>query len=412
LRGKRTIEILKASAENFFVNFINFTKRQKKVLFIYFLLCAVLIPISWQQDVYDWYYFIGKFVVEGKNVYEPINVYAIAKRGDTGRYGYPPFFLPFFSSSYIVSNFFTLPFHIPLKSFLVFINVLIAMELEKITKNSQSVSLYLFNPLIIVAAAVQGFPDVLVIYFILKAFQSLEKDSSAAYLGLSCLCKQTAWPLSPFFLMLNLNKKRLLIFFATFLGGVLPFVILNYQAVLRALVLDYSNRVGVSPLAVSSLFSFLKYIQLSPWVIPILLMLEFTLTLLLLIFIRKKLEGDIQNKVKVGKYLVFYELVTFSFLYFLAPHFLSYLLFPIIILMAMHSYFEYPYFFLTVAGYLFFIVDQGLRHNIFHYNVWAGPIYLGFLQLELFNTIVQSVMAIIMYSSFLYSFYKIRRGKA
>lgn len=354
---------------------------------------------------------MGKFVVEGKNVYEPINVYAIAKRGDTGRYGYPPFFLPFFSVSYIVSNFFTVPFHIILKTFLVFINVLIAMELEKITKNLQSVSLYLFNPLIIVVASVQGFLDVLVIYFILKTFQSLEKDSSAAYLGLSCLCKQTTWPLLPFFLMLKLNKKRLLIFFAIFLGGVLPFVILNCQTVLRALVLDYSNRVGVSPLAVSSLFSFLKYIKLPPWVIPILLLLEFTWTFLLLIFIRKKLEGGVQNKVKVARYLLFYELVTFSFLYFLAPHFLSYLLFPIIILMATHSYFGYPYFFLTVAGYVFFIVDQGLRHNIFHYNVWAGPIYLGFLQLELFNTIVQSVMAIIMYSSFFYGYYKIRRGK-
>jgi len=409
---RRIIEFWVIGIKKFLADLLFFAKTHKKMLLIYFFLCALLIPLSWQQDVYDWYYFLGKFVVEGKNVYEPINVYAIVKRGDTGRFGYPPFFLLLFSLSYVISDISTLPFHIIYKLFPVIVNVLIAMQLEKITKSSQSVALYLFNPLTIVTVAVQGFLDVLVIYFIIKVFQDFGKKSSAAYLGLSSLSKQTAWPLVPFFLMLNLNLKWFVVLAAVFLGGLAPFVILNCQSLLNALLFGYINRLGVSPLSPFLVFDFLKKVELHPWIDIISVGLQLMSILVLSLFVKIRLKKSAQNKTKLMEYFMFYELVTFSFLYFLAPHFLSYLLFPIVILMATYSEFKYPYFCVTIAGYVFFIFDQGLRHNFFHYNVWAPHIYLGFAYFEPVSRIIGGIMSAIMYGSFLFTFFRIRRRGA
>lgn len=409
----------KAALTNFFNDFKGFVSSHKKILTLYTILCLILIPISWQQDVYDWYFVVGKLLSEGKNVYEPLNIQAIIKRGDTGRWGYPPFFLPFFSFSYVVSAFINLPFHVVYKSLVAFVNILVAMELEKIAKSSRVVALYLFNPLIIVSTIIQGFFDVLVIFLILLALKSLNKKSSATYMGLSSLCKQTAWPLIPFFLVLNLNIKWILLFMGVIIGGVVSFIVLDFHAIFEALFMQSLRRVGIYPWEFLFEFGGLDN-QLLRLVDVILIAVQLFAITLLTVIIRIRLRRTSElDKVKTIEYFLLYELIALTFVYFLIPpnpHFLSYLLFPTIILMTTYTQFKYPYVLTSVGGYVVFSINQGLRHNIFRYPVWAGPeylappIYLGYYHLRLFEWIIGGCLSIVMYVAYVYAFIKIWRS--
>ena len=402
----------KTALTKFFNDFKDFVSLHRKILILYVILCVILIPISWQQDVYDWYFVVGKLVSEGKNVYEPLNVQAIIKRGDTGQWGYPPLFLPLFSFSYIVSAVINLPFHVVCKSLVAFVNVLVAMELEKIAKSSRVVALYLFNPLILVSTIMQGFFDVLVIFFILLALKSLNKTSSAAYMGLSSLCKQTAWPLIPFFVVLNLNIKWFFFFLSLVVAGLLPFLMLNFQAVMEAVVIQHQARIGISPWSTIVKFASISG-PLIQWLNICVATTQLVLIVLLAVTVRGKLKSSNSlDKTKIFEYFLLYELVSLTFVYLVVPpvpHFLSYLLVPTILLMATHPEFKYPYIFLSITGYVVFTMDQGLRHTVFHYNVWAGPIYLGYYHLELLVWIVGACLSLIIYASFVFTFYKIWR---
>lgn len=409
-------EYCKIFFTNFFNDLIRFVSVHKKILVLYLVLCAILIPISWQQDMYDWYFVVGKLFSEGKNVYEPLNVQAIIKRGDTGQWGYPPLFLPLFSFSYVVSAVINLPFHVVCKSLVAFVNVLVAMELEKNAKSSRVVALYLFNPLILVSTIIQGFFDVLVIFFILLALKSLNKTHSAAYVGLSSLCKQTAWPLIPFFVTLNLNLKWFLFFSGLVVGGFIPFLILDFQAVMEAVVIQHQARIGISPWSTIVNFASISG-PLVQWLNICIATTQLVLIVLLAVIVRGKLKSSNPlDKTKIFEYFVLYELVSLTFVYLIVPpvpHFLSYLLFPTILLMVTHPEFKYPYIFISITGYVVFTLDQGLRHNVFHYDVWAGPIYLGYYHLELLVWIVGACLSLIMYASFFYIFYKTwRRDRA
>ena len=408
-------EYWKIALTVFLNDFNTFVSLHKRMLILYVALCVILIPISWQQDVYDWYFVVGKLFSEGKNVYEPLNVQAIVKRGDTGQWGYPPLFLPFFSLSYVISTVAGMPFHVVYKPLVAFINVLVAMELEKFVKSSRVVALYLFNPLTLVSTIIQGFLDVLVIYFIILALKSLYETSSAVYTGFSSLCKQTAWPLIPFFIMLNLNKKWCLFFLGLVIGGFIPFLILDFQAVIVATVLQHQARIGVSPWS-----TIIKFIGSGGPLIQFINIgiatAQLTSIFGLAVVIRTRLKKtNPLDKMKILEYFVLYEIVSLTFVYFLVPpvpHFLVYLLVPTILLMDVHPEFKYPYVFMSIAGYAVFTIDQGLRHNIFHYSVWAGPIYLGYYHLELLVWIVGACLSLTMYASFFYVFYKIWRRDA
>lgn len=394
---------------NFFSDLIRFVSMHKRILALYLILCVILIPISWQQDMYDWYFVVGKLFSEGKNVYEPLNVQAIIKRGDTGRWGYPPFFLPLFSFSYVVSAVINLPFHVVCKSLVAFVNVLVAMELEKIAKSSRVVALYLFNPLILISTVMQGFFDVLVIFFVLLALKSLNKKSSAAYMGLSSLCKQTAWPLIPFFVTLNLNMKWFLFFSGLVVLGLIPFLILDFQAVMEAVVIQHQARIGISPWS-----TIVKFASISgpviQWLNICIAATQLILIVLLAVIIKGKLESsNPMGKTKIFEFFVLYELVSLTFVYLIVPpvpHFLSYLLFPTILLMVTYPEFKYPYIFISITGYVVFTLDQGLRQTVFHYDVWAGSIYLGYHHLELLVWIVGACLSLIVYATFFYIFYK------
>ncbi|MCJ2532153.1 MAG: hypothetical protein LN413_07645, partial [Candidatus Thermoplasmatota archaeon] len=61
------------------------------------LVAILLILFTWQQDVYEWFAFVGQALLAGENPYQPLNVAVIVKYDQTGRFGYPPLSLPFFA---------------------------------------------------------------------------------------------------------------------------------------------------------------------------------------------------------------------------------------------------------------------------------------------------------------------------
>lgn len=399
----------KTGVQHFLKAYKNFFYNHRRSIIIYLFLCSILIPYSWQQDVYDWYYFMGKFFVEGKNVYSPINTYAITVRNESGRWGYPPLFLPIFSTIYLISNFLSVPFHIILKVLVVIINLLTAKKIEEFANNPWTVELFLFNPLIFVSTVIQGFLDVLVMYFILLALEKTRRTDSAVYVALSSLCKQTAWPLIPFFFALNRNKKYLLTFTVVFLAGLSPFLLTCFNDIIYSTIFQHQVRVGVMPFSyLLSLFNLevfqhpvFMYVQYA--VIGI----EILLIIFLAIYAARKI-NEKMDKLEILKYFLLFEIVSLSFLYLLVPlhpHFLTYIIIPIVILTCVYPKVKYLYITVTIAGYISFTLDQGLRNNIFHYPVWQGPIYLGYWHLAGIIWPVCAILSIIIY---LLSFYVFR----
>ena len=392
---------------HFLDSYKNFLIRHKKTITVYLILSAVIVPFSWQQDVYDWYYFMGKFILEGKNVYSPINTYAIIKRGDTGRWGYPPLFLPIFSLSYLISAFAGIPFHVCHKIIIIFISLIVAKKIEEFAGNPSAAEFFLFNPLIFTSTVIQGFLDVLVMYFILLTLINIEKRSSAAYLAFSFLSKQTAWPLMLFFLAIKCNVSWFLIFAAVVMIGLAPFLFISFNDTIYSIALQHQTRVGIAPFSyLLSLFN-IKLSGILPYVHYTVIAIQVTLTVILAICIGKKLRRETHDKIKILKYFLLFEVISMSYLYLLVPpipHFVTYLIVPIIILMYAYPRFKYLYVALSVITYISYTLDQGLRHNIFHYRVWEPLIYLGYWQLTGIIWPVFSLLSIIMYLIFFYVF--------
>jgi len=395
---------------HFLDSYKNFLIRHKKTITAYLILSAIIVPFSWQQDIYDWYYFMGKFILEGKNVYSPINTYAIIKRGDTGRWGYPPLFLPIFSFSYLISAFVGVPFHVCLKIIVVFISLIVAKKIEEFAGNPSAVELFLFNPLIFTSVVIQGFLDVLIIYFILLALENIEKRSSAVYLAFSFLSKQTAWPLMPFFLAIKCDVSWFLIFTAVVIAGLAPFLFISFNDTIYSVALQHQTRVGIAPFSyLLSLFN-IKFSGILLYAHYTVIAIQATLTVILSIYIGKKLRRETHDKIKILKYFLLFEVISMSYLYLLVPpipHFVTYLIVPIIILMFTYPQFKYLYAVLSVITYISYTLDQGLRHNIFHYRVWEHLIYLGYWQLAGIIWPTFSLLSIVMYLIFFYVF---RRG--
>jgi hypothetical protein len=352
---------------------------------------------------------MGKFFVEGKNVYSPINTYAIIVRNETGRWGYPPLFLPIFSTIYLISNFLNVPFHIILKLLVVIINLVAAKKIEEFANSPSAVELFLFNPLIFISTVIQGFLDVLVVYFILLALEKTRETDSAVYVALSSLCKQTAWPLIPFFFALNHNKKYILTFTVVFLAGLFPFLLTCFSDITYSIIFQHQVRVGILPFSyLLSLFN-LEVLQHAGFIYVqyAVIGVEILLIIFLAIYAARKI-NEKMGKVEILKYFLLFEIVSLSFLYLLVPlhpHFLTYIIIPIIILTCVYPKVAYLYIMVTVAGYISFTLDQGLRSNIFHYQVWQGPIYLGYWHLA---SIIWPVCAILSVIIYLLSFYVFR----
>ncbi len=209
-----------------------------------------------------------------------------------------------------------------------------------------------------------------------------------------------------------MNIKWFLFFSGLVVGGLIPFLILDFQAVMEAVVMQHQARIGISPWSTIVKFTSISD-PLIQWLNICIATTQLVLIVLLAVIIKGKLKSSNPlDKTKIFEYFVLYELVSLTFVYLVVPpvpHFLSYLLFPTILLMITHPDFKYPYIFISIAGYVVFTLDQGLRHNVFHYSVWAGPIYLGYYHLELLVWIVGACFSLIMYVSFFYVFYKIWR---
>jgi len=401
---------------NFLTAFLTFSSQHKVALFLYAAICALLIPISWQQDVYDWYYVVGRLFLEGKNVYEPLNINAIVKRGDSGMWGYPPLFLPFFSLTYFVSALTTTPFHLVLKVSLAVIGVLVAMQMEEISGKSAVVPLYLFNPVAIIGTIVQGFPEVILVYLLLLSLRNLDNIQSAAHVGLAALGKQTIWPMVPFFLASNLTKKWLIVFFGFTFAGTIPFLLLNYPLFIQASVLQHLSRTGTQ--AWEFLLGTANVGGAFDEALNLLLIAAQVASVSLLAFlVRRKILRLRAHKPSIAKYIEYflaYEILCLTILFLIVPqqpHFLLYVLFPTILLMAKYPEFKYPYALTTIIGYTMFTLDQGLRHSVFHYEVWEVA-YLSYAQLEPVILVSGALGSIVFYLCYFYAFYKIwRTGK-
>jgi hypothetical protein len=351
---------------------------------------------------------MGKFFIEGKNVYSPINTYAIVVRGESGRWGYPPLFLPIFSIAYLISAFLNVPLHIILKILVVIINLFAAKKIEDFANSPSAAELFLFNPLIFISTVIQGFLDVLVVYFILFALENIRKSESAVYVALSSLCKQTTWPLIPFFFALNHNKKYLLTFTVVMLAGLSPFLLTNFNDITYSIIFQHQVRVGILPFSyLLSLFN-LEVFQYAGfmYVQYAVIGVQVSLIMFLAIYAARKI-NEKMDKVEILKYFLLFEIVSLSFLYLLVPlhpHFLTYIIIPIIILTCVYPKVKYLYIIVTVAGYISFTLDQGLRHNIFHYPVWQSSIYLGYWRLASIIWPTCAILSVAIYSLFFYVF--------
>lgn len=405
--------MLKVETLHFLNSYKKFFYNHRRSIIIYLILCAIFIPYSWQQDVYDWYYFLGKFCVEGRNVYSPINTYAIMFRGESGRWGYPPLFLPIFSAVYLISNFLSLPFHIILKIFIVAINLLAAKKIEEFASSPSAVALFLFNPVVFISSIIQGFLDVFVMYLIILALEKIRKTESAVYAALSSLCKQTVWPLIPFFFVVNHDKKYILTFAAVFIAGLSPFLFTCFSDVTYSIAFQHQIKLGILPFSyLLSLFNLditqyegFSYIQYAAIGVQVLLVIFFA------VFVARRVNKGM-DKIEILKYFFMFEVVSLSFLYLLVPlhpHFLTYLIIPVVILACAYPKFRYLYIMVTLASYISFTVDSGLRHNVFHYPVWQDAIYLGYWRLTNIIWPTCAVLSVLMYLLFFYVLRSSRR---
>lgn len=405
--------MLKAEVLPFLYSYKKLFYNHRRSIIIYLILCSVFIPYSWQQDVYDWYYPLGKFCIEGKNVYSPINTYAIIVRGESGRWGYPPLFLPIFSAVYLISDFLDVPFHIILKIFIVAINLLAAKKIEEFANNPWAVELFLFNPLVFISSIIQGFLDVFVMYLVILALDKIKKAESAVYAALSSLCKQTVWPLMLFFFVVNRDKKYALTFAAVFIAGLSPFIFTCFSDVTYSIAFQHQIRLGIMPFSyLLSLLNFditqyeeFKYIQYAAVSVQVLLVIFFAA------FVARRVNKEM-DKIEILKYFFMFEVVSLSFLYLLVPlhpHFLVYLIIPIVILACVYPKFRYLYIMVTLASYISFTVDSGLRHNVFHYPVWQDAIYLGYWRLTNIIWPTCALLSVLMYLLFFYALRSSRR---
>jgi hypothetical protein len=334
-------------------------------------------------------------------------------RGESGRWGYPPLFLPIFSAVYLISAFFAVPFHIILKIFLVAINLLAAKKIEEFAGNPSAVELFLFNPVVFISSIIQGFLDVFVMYLIILALDKIRKTESAVYVALSSLCKQTVWPLIPFFFVVNRDKKYLLTFAIVLIAGLSPFLFTCFSDVIYSIAFQHQIKLGILPFSyLLSLFNLditqhegFTYIQYAAIGVQVSLVIFFA------VFIAKRLNKEM-DKIEILKYFFMFEVVSLSFLYLLVPlhpHFLTYLVIPIVILACVYPKFRYLYIMVTLASYISFTVDSGLRHNVFHYPVWQDAIYLGYWRLTNMIWPTCAILSVLMYLLFFYVLRSSRR---
>jgi len=361
-------------------------------LLVYAVITAIILPFTWQMDVYDWYYQAGEALSKGVNPYTQFNMYAIEYRAETGRWWTPPLTLLPVMIAYSLTSLSSIPFHITLKLLIAVANIFAAKEIANISGKKSAFSYWLLNPFALVVVIGWGFfVQVIVTIFLLLSVKYFKEKKGAFYFGCSCLSYQVIWFLIPFYLVIRvgpplkkllksrscqfLNKelneclKWVVIFCSTFLIPLSFFYALDSQALLHALLID--------PLIQFRDFSVWKFISLLDLVPPYLLaQLSNYLTYAFIVFalfysdiLFRAQESILPENITRGILLV--SLPVFILNYRLGePYYYFHLLALSIILLGKAS-FRLFYGLFTLLAYTYFLLSMGFRHILFHYKPWT-----------------------------------------
>jgi len=381
-----------------FLSLNRFVIDHKWTLLVYAITTIILLPFTWQMDVYVWYYRAGEALAKAVNPYTQFNEYAILYQGETGRWGLPPLTLLPVMIAYTLSSLSSTPFHITLKLLMAIVNIFIAKEIVNISGKKSTFSYWLLNPFALIMVIGWGFfVQPLATIFLLLSIKHFKERKGAFYFGCSCLSYQLIWPLIPFYfvarmtpifekwqlknLMKFLKKEELkeyliwlAVFCLTFLIPLLFFFLVDSYALFHALLTD--------PLTQLRDFSLWKFISLLD-IIPRYLLVEvsnyFTYAFILFALFYSDIlfetkESILPENIAKGTFLV--SLPIFILNYRLGePYYYFHLLALSTILLTRKS-FRLFYGLFTLLSYAFFLLSMGFRHIILHYMPWPDYVNL------------------------------------